>query len=89
MKIRAIILSVLLPGVAGLPPLHAQSATLNTLYSLDGTKGNSPRGPLIFGPDGSLYGTTYAGGTNDNGGTVFRITPAGNFSSLASLSGGL
>jgi hypothetical protein len=35
-----------------------------TLYSFKGsTDGGSPNG-VIFGKNGSLYGTTYAGGTN-------------------------
>ncbi|HTR41287.1 MAG TPA: choice-of-anchor tandem repeat GloVer-containing protein [Pseudomonadales bacterium] len=57
-----------------------------TMWSFNGTNGNTPENvPLIFGPDGNLYGTTFSGGTNQNGGTIFRISPSGNFASLVSL----
>jgi len=39
---------------------------------------------LTLASDGNFYGTTFAGGTQ-NRGTVFRITPAGNLTSLASF----
>ena len=51
--------------------------------------GCSPVGELVEGPDGNLYGTTSEGGpttvplTGGRGlGTVFRITPAGQFTLL-------
>jgi uncharacterized repeat protein (TIGR03803 family) len=34
-----------------------------------------PNGPLIFDVAGSLYGTTYAGGGDNDCGTVFRLRP--------------
>jgi uncharacterized repeat protein (TIGR03803 family) len=43
----------------------------------DGTvpnDGSSPNGSLILGTDGSLYGTTYNGGSAGLG-TIFRLTP--------------
>jgi len=39
-----------------------------------GTDGAQPYGGLIFGPDGTLYGTTDLGGPNA-GGTVFEVAP--------------
>lgn len=36
--------------------------------------GAFPMGGVSFGPHGALYGTTYLGGTNDNG-TIFKLTP--------------
>jgi uncharacterized repeat protein (TIGR03803 family) len=36
--------------------------------------GAIPVAPVVFGPDGRLYGTTQYGGVNDQG-TVFRLTP--------------
>ena len=54
--------------------------TLNTLYSFQsGTDGATPSARVIFGPDGTLYGTTPAGGNtcDTNGcGTVFNLRPA-------------
>jgi uncharacterized repeat protein (TIGR03803 family) len=55
--------------------------------------GQWPSGDLFEGTDGSLYGTNQAGGANGyecvfgNCGTVFRITPAGELSTLHSFSG--
>ncbi len=55
--------------------------TLNPLYRFaGGTDGSIPQSPVIFGPDGNLYGTTYVGGgTNCAGGAgcgmVFKVTP--------------
>jgi uncharacterized repeat protein (TIGR03803 family) len=47
-----------------------------TLYEFQGgSDGSNPTGPLTWGPDGSLYGTTEVGGIR---GTVFKLTPAGN-----------
>ena len=40
------------------------------------TDGNRPLGILVQGTDGNFYGTTYRGGAH-NGGSVFKITPAG------------
>ena len=50
------------------------NGALTTLYSFSGTNdGANPRAVLVQGSDGSFYGTTSAGGTN-NLGTVFRMT---------------
>ena len=37
----------------------------------------TPTAGVVFGPDGTLYGTTYRGGTN-NFGTVFQLRPPAN-----------
>lgn len=42
--------------------------------------------PLVLGNDGNLYGGTRSGGTSNNG-TIFRITPAGSFTTLHALNG--
>jgi len=48
--------------------------TLNTLYAfLGGTDGANPQARVIFGPDGTLYGTTTNGGLGF--GTVFNLRP--------------
>ncbi len=47
---------------------------------------NSPRAPLIVGADGNFYGTTFAAG-NGNLGTVYRMTPAGVLTTLATFYG--
>jgi uncharacterized repeat protein (TIGR03803 family) len=53
------------------------AGTLTTLYSFTGsTNGATPKAGLVQGSDGFLYGTTYLGGTN-NDGTVFQISSNG------------
>lgn len=54
---------------------HAGSSWIfNVLYSFRGPDGFSPQSRVIFGPDGTLYGTTKYGGTAGYG-TVFRLQP--------------
>jgi uncharacterized repeat protein (TIGR03803 family) len=48
------------------------------------TDGTYPKGILVQGKDGNFYGTTYQGGSNNNG-TVFKITPAGVFTLIHSF----
>ncbi len=47
--------------------------------------GAEPNGGLVQDNDGNFYGTTYAGGTSHIYGTVFRVTPAGSFTTLYSF----
>jgi uncharacterized repeat protein (TIGR03803 family) len=65
------------------------NGVLTSLFSFNKTNGAGPSGPLVIGPDGNLYGTTRSGGTNafNDSGTIFRITPAGQFTSLVSFGG--
>jgi len=46
--------------------------------------GYRPIGVLVQGNDGNFYGTTYRGGAH-NQGSVFKITPTGNFTLLHSF----
>jgi uncharacterized repeat protein (TIGR03803 family) len=58
---------------------------VTTLYSFTGAAdGSAPLGTLVVGSDGNLYGATELGGS-DGFGTVYRITPAGSFTSLHSF----
>jgi len=45
----------------------------DTLYSFRGTDGEAPFSRVIFGPNGTLYGTTSVGGLGQ--GTVFNLKP--------------
>jgi uncharacterized repeat protein (TIGR03803 family) len=64
------------------------NGVLTPLYSFTGgNDGSEPEAGLVQGRDGSLYGTTYSGGTNFYG-TVFQITTNGVFTSLYSFTGG-
>jgi uncharacterized repeat protein (TIGR03803 family) len=55
-------------------------------FNISGNAGNSPYSGLVQGSDGSLYGTTYQGGTNGHG-TIFKLTTNGTFTSLYSFTG--
>lgn len=67
-----------------------QAGVLTTLVNFTGTTGaaigTSPLGVLALGADGNFYGVTSSGGTAGFG-SVFRVTPAGVFTSLASFTG--
>jgi uncharacterized repeat protein (TIGR03803 family) len=43
----------------------------------DGTDGAGPVSTLIFGRNGSLYGTTTEGGASCDCGTIFELKPTG------------
>jgi hypothetical protein len=48
--------------------------SFRVLYAFTGgLDGGLPRGTLIFGPNGSLYGTTNVGGAYDNNGVAFQL----------------
>jgi uncharacterized repeat protein (TIGR03803 family) len=63
------------------------AGALTTLHSFDSTHGANPIAALIQATDGNFYGTTYAGGTGGDWGTVFKITPAGQLTTLHSFQG--
>jgi uncharacterized repeat protein (TIGR03803 family) len=70
---------------------NARAQTLTTLHRFCttvhpecSTEGDSPKGSLVQGIDGNLYGTTSLGGTNDRG-TAFEITPRGALTTLYSF----
>ena len=64
------------------------SGSYTSLYSFGGSPndGDEPEAGLVQGSDGNFYGTTSGGGTYD-GGTVFRISPSGSYTSLYSFGG--
>jgi uncharacterized repeat protein (TIGR03803 family) len=64
---------------------HAQGTLFTTLATFNGANGGNPGvGSLVRGSDGNFYGTTIGGGAN-NQGTVFKVTPAGELSTLYSF----
>ena len=67
------------------------SGSYTTLYSFTNfpPDGAEPNAGLVLGSDGNFYGTTYEGGTNPGygWGTVFRISPSGQYQNLYSFVG--
>ncbi len=60
---------------------------VDVLHEFGPTDGTEPQSRLAVGDDGALYGTTpYSNGTK-NGGTVFRVTADGGFTSLHTFPG--
>ncbi len=75
------------PAASGTIYRITPAGQLTTLYTFTGgVDGGSAYAGLTQGIDGSLYGTTFAGGTV-NGGTVFNITTNGAFTGLFSFAG--
>jgi len=58
--------------------------TFTTLHSFTGADGTKSFAGLVQGKNGNLYGTTYFGGTKDDG-EVFQITTAGKLTVLHSF----
>ena len=69
-------LAALLLGLAAAPAAQAQTYTLTTLTSFNGTNGAEPGTHLTL-IGGTLYGTTTEGGGFSNNGTVFSVPVAG------------
>src|SRR6267378_7942504 len=66
-------------------PLSVCCQTFQELYAFTGrADGGSPHGPLIQARDGNFYGTTFNGGSQGYG-TVFKMTPDGNLTTIVSF----
>ena len=78
--------------------LHIFGPSDNGLFSGPSENGLFPESELVLGRDGNFYGTTTSGGITNTEttygnnlqgfGTVFRISPAGDFQKLADFHGG-
>jgi len=66
-------------GVGTVFKLSSSSMAYSTIYrfNTNGTDGQRPSGPLIQAGDGTLYGTTSRGGSN-NVGTVYKLDASGS-----------
>jgi len=75
-------------GTAGNGTLFRLSPTgvINNLYTFCATTtctdGEAPRANLIQARSGDLYGTTNAGGTFHNAGTIFKVTTSGTLTTV-------
>ncbi len=64
------------------------NGVFTSLVSFGNTNGAIPYAAPIMGADGTLYGTTTAGGvSNDNFGTVYQMTTNGTLATLYSFNG--
>ena len=64
------------------------SGVLTTLHNFTGgSDGAQPMAGLVQGRDGNFYGTTEVGGSSYLYGTVFKITPSGDLTTLHSFDG--
>jgi uncharacterized repeat protein (TIGR03803 family) len=69
------------------PHVAGGTWTLTTLHSFAGTSdGASPITGVSFGPDGSIYGATPAGGSL-GAGTVYKVSPAGAYQIVHTFNG--
>ena len=62
------------------PAVSGDPWTFTDILEFDGADGEAPLAPLLVGPDGGLFGTTYLGGATWAGGTtgegtVFHLAP--------------
>lgn len=64
--------------------ISASAQTFTILLDFDGANGSYPLGSLVQGSDGNYYGTTNGGGAN-NYGTVFKLTPSGQLTTIYSF----
>lgn len=73
-------------GLGTVAALSADGTTVSVIHSFLGaaTEGGSPYSGVIQATDGNFYGTTYIGGTK-NLGTVYRVSPSGDFANLFSF----
>jgi uncharacterized repeat protein (TIGR03803 family) len=64
--------------------IGASGQTFTSLLDFDGTNGSYPLGYLAQGTDGNFYGVTNGGGVADYG-TIFRLTTAGQLTTIYSF----
>jgi uncharacterized repeat protein (TIGR03803 family) len=67
--------------------INGDGSGFTKLYEFDEATGGIPYSALLVGPDGAFYGTTYVGGSGNNG-TVFKIETDGTgFATLHNFNG--
>src|SRR5437764_9453628 len=78
-SVRSCLSFLVILTLASAATLSAQ--TFATLIQFNQATGDQPAAPLVQGFDGNFYGTTSQGGAHLEG-TAFKITSAGDFTSL-------
>jgi uncharacterized repeat protein (TIGR03803 family) len=73
-------------GMTGTVFKMTPGGALTTLASFNGANGARPYGGVTQGKDGSFYGTTFKGGSQDAG-TIFKVTADGALTTLVSFNG--
>jgi uncharacterized repeat protein (TIGR03803 family) len=74
-------------GTGTIFKVAAANNAVTVPITFNGINGSTPRGGLVAGADGMLYGTTLTGGAN-NRGTVFEFDPVSNaFTTLIHFDG--
>jgi len=75
------------PGIGcGTIFMITPTGSLTVLHTFTGSDGAAPGAPLFLASDGNFYGTTFSQGANNAaGGTVFKMTPDGSFTTLYSF----
>jgi uncharacterized repeat protein (TIGR03803 family) len=61
------------------------SGELRTLYTFSDPNGAENPNGIVLGSDGNFYGTSVYGGGSDGPGTIFKITPEGQYTQLHSF----
>jgi uncharacterized repeat protein (TIGR03803 family) len=83
MKIHRISIASLFLTVNLASAAPGQDFAFTNIFSFNGTNGAEPWCRLIQARDGNFYGTTYSGGGYIVGpGTIFRMTPSGDLTTL-------
>ena len=82
---RTLLLGSALLSTAFMPA--AQAKPYHVLHSFSGSDGSGPNGNLLLDGAGNLYGTTTTGGSFGDG-TIFKLSPTGDFALLHSFTGG-
>ena len=81
----AVFLTAVLGVAASLPTPSAVAATTTLVHSFGSiADGTQPYTQMVQMPDGAIYGTTVHGGVL-NQGTIFKITPGGQFQTVYSF----
>lgn len=63
------------------------AGVLTTIANLESSGPANPIAALIQATDGNFYGTSYAGGSAGDWGTLFEVTPSGSLTTLHSFDG--